>query len=341
VLFLVASGVAEEQGSTDLNQAVLDQLRQVTAALDELSNRLEILEAELAALRKTLDSQSSRRRPGAGPPFDLGGPDAATLQEIVLPEGAGREEIRDYIAAILDASSGQHMFSDRDPQAAMLAKVGRENLDLLLEAMSTYWYALQDYHLQRAVIKLATDEDKGLILEHLAHQPGLVSVVLRKGWEEDARDILLERLAANPDHLPPEWVDAVARLQDPSTYPLLLKYLINGQNRTMTFEAIRNLEGIQLDEAVAQAWKRAGSGRAWDRDSMACVAVGYGHVDALRHIISSLARGSVEDHTARKMHAALLRHVSFVGTLRETAEWFEANKERLVFDPQSREFVTH
>lgn len=96
--------------------------------------------------------------------FDLPGQQGKTsdynakaLADLTLPRGAGRQQMREYVNAILAISKGQKNFGYEDPQVAMLMKVGPYNLDLLMDAAPTSrtW---KDLHIWKAMRELVKEK---------------------------------------------------------------------------------------------------------------------------------------------------------------------------------------
>jgi len=264
----------------------------------------------------------------------VGGPDLDALRRIELPDNPTREQVVDYVSAILMASRGQRGHSSSHPQIAMLKKIGPENLDVLLEKASE---GGDNFYLYWAIKSLVGDEHKPKILNALLADPGLLKVVSSKGWMEDAREILIEGLRKKPDYLPPQWIKTVASFADPDTYDDLKAYLIAGENRKATYEKIKDLPGIDLKETVALAWTNAALDR-WERADMAPVAVQFGHLDALDLIVEAL----VDDcSTCGEIYAPrdlILRHTEARGTNEELNQWYVRHRHNLAFDEKAKVF---
>ncbi len=205
------------------------------------------------------------------------------LEKIILPENPTKNQILEYIRKICIASAKQKSYSSNDPQVSMLIQIGHENLELLLAANFDKGV---DLYAITAILFLVQPEDKKLILEYLPYKKYLVKVVTQNGWEKDAKSILYNGLKQMPPYLPTEWIQAIANLHDPSIYEDLKRYLILGSNKKWTYEAIKTLPGINLEDTVIQAWKNTKHG-SWDRKSFAPIAFKYGQEDALP-VINSL-----------------------------------------------------
>ncbi len=100
----------------------------------------------------------------------------AALDQVRFPENVTEQTVREYIQAIAEATEGQHSWSSRDRQVAMLQKVGPEHVQLLFEEMP------DSYHLQFAVPPLIGEAQKAWVIENLRRHPWLVDVVWKNNW---------------------------------------------------------------------------------------------------------------------------------------------------------------
>ena len=338
VMFLVLGTTlaarAAEPGDYYTDRAILQELHEIRGLLERLARDVAALKEEAKPAEKKAAAPAFPRT-GA---FSSSGPNLEKLGSILFPDDPTEDKVRRYIRDVITASPQQNMFTDSDPQVSMLTTVGTEYLPLLIEALGRTG-GMNDYHLVRAIVDLADERSKALILDALPIHHELIQAVIRNGWEHDARDILVDELRSAHQYLPTEWLKAVAALEDPETYPLLREFFIEGRNRHSSFEAIRHLPIEDMEEAVAEAWRRSRYEHAYEREGMARIAVEYGHMDALEALIEGL---SVDDESgawrARENRAAILRVVDFRGSNAALADWFEQNRERLVFDEDAREF---
>jgi len=334
VSLAMACAAWAQQEEPDVQQAVLDELRQLRQQIEELNRKIEELQGRLD---KVAAGARSGRPSGLPDDWKQRGPDREALGKITLPENPTKDHVREYVARITQVSQRQSVFSSDDPQVPMLVAVGPEHLDVLLEA-ATRGDFFGPYHILEAVKRVAGAQHKQMILDALPHQHELAAVVLARGWATDARETLLAELRAAPQYLPTEWIHAVASLRDPETYDELKRCLIFGGNRAATYDAIRFLPGIELEDAVASAWGLAGIGESYEARSMARIAIGYGHVDALETLIAELDLCAEDPFALRQVRAALLRHTEARGTNEEMRRWFEEHRDDLVFDPEHKLF---
>ena len=232
------------------------------------------------------------------------------------------------------------MFTPDDPQVTLLAEVGEENIELLIDAATqSRW---NNFHTTQAIIRLATAKSKTLVVNALPKNHDLIEAVVRNGWEDDVRETLVsELLAVGPsgyaNYLPEVWIYAVARFGDPETYDALLHYFVHGSNRLSTYDAIRRLPGINIAEHVPEAWQQTRNSHDWERVGMAIVAVAYGEKEALAELFDSLSASDYDYYKGRILRT-ILEHTTAKGSNEALSDWYEANKHALEFDEQTKKF---
>jgi len=310
------------------NPAVLQELQEIRASLSRIENDVsEGRKAEEKPLPVCPSSSFSARKA-----------DPRELSKIHLPEAPTQEQVQKYIRDIQLATQGQNSFSNTDLQVAMLTRLGPENVSLLIEALSL-GSGMNAYHLRSAIINLADDSNKARILEALPIHHELVSAVAKRGWVDDARDILLTELKVSGQRLPTQWIQTVALMNDEESYPLLREYFINESNRSSTYNAICYLPIEDLDGAVAEAWESSRYDQEYERTAMAMIATEYGHLDALTVLIEGLTYGSISEYRISDARGAIMKSTDFRGSNDELAEWFKLNKDQLTFDPETKKFI--
>ncbi|HUK81632.1 MAG TPA: PDZ domain-containing protein [Verrucomicrobiae bacterium] len=262
------------------------------------------------------------------------GADAAALSQIQLPANPTKAQVTDYIAAIAAATKDQKAFSYEDPQIDMLAKVGAENLDALLAAPASL-----AFYVAEVAAEFASDANKASIIGALKGNMNLVRIIVERGWIADARSILIDGLRAHPNYLPSQWIAAVASLNDSSTYGDLTWYLINGQDRLRTYEALQKVPGLDLAAAVDAAWQKVNNVcNVANRTSLTPVALATGHADALGMAVGSLQRLRTDREWLPGDRQLLLQHTTATGTDAEIIQWYNQNKNNLVFDAATAKF---
>jgi len=107
-----------------------------------------------------------------GDPSSEHGADSKALEKIALPQNATKEQVKAYIEEICLASGPQNTFRSDDPQIKMMERVGRANLNLLIENLSTWPQA--SFYALPAIKRLVQDGDRELIIANLSKATKLI-----------------------------------------------------------------------------------------------------------------------------------------------------------------------
>ncbi len=260
---------------------------------------------------------------------------ASALQKIDFPKEPSDENLRLYVAQIIEISQNQTTYTPSDPQIGMLTRLGEEHIQILLDALKSN--NPYNFHLLRAIDRLSTEKSKPQILASLSTAPSLAEILLKNSWQNDARETLIQGL--HQEFLPEDWLRAVASFEDPSTYDALIQHMVHGLNPASTYEVVENLPGIQLDDAVDKTWQRSKHRHGWQADTFAIIAIGYGKVDALEHLIHVLdSRKPDQEYLKDQALQALIEHTTAHGSTEEIRAWYQQNRDHLVFDSADKKF---
>lgn len=265
------------------------------------------------------------------------------IEKITLPENPTKDQIRAYIRKILSVSDSQDSLDLDDLQISMLAKIGEDNLELLLIEGHTHNEAVRSCYIPEAVKRLARPEHKELILKWLDKYPWLITIVQREGWQNDARAILIKKLKECPDRLPNDWLQAVASFHDPSAYDDMTKFFIKTYDKGSVYQVLKKLPGFNLTNAVQQAWQDSKYGYVSQLCAMIPIAMENGDGDALEmgvRIVAGKISGVdscyLDTYGCRK---AIEKFTDAKGSPADIEKWFNENKGKLMFDSQTKKFV--
>jgi len=283
------------------------------------------------------------------------------LRGIHLSPSANDQDAREYVDRLLAVSRTHTYVSPHDREVPLLVMVGPGRLGILIDALGerpATWAA--DEHLMAAIKHLAAEEHKELIIRRLSDRPTLIEVILDKGWEYDARNVLVDAVVAFGKQFVPEaspeaeadrsrsvpsaWFVAVCRLKDPRTYDGLRAYFTMCQFPSYACDVLEHLPDFDLGRAVAEGWTAAKSGRLRPdaKPPMASIAVGYGHLDALEFLVGKLMDQTERSHFWDPRYAlyAIRDHTDYLGPYANVGDWFKRNKDSLAWDKEKRIFVT-
>jgi hypothetical protein len=320
--------VAPDEQATPREAALQKKVEELKARVADLQQKVLDLTLRNQILEVQLQDGAAPAGTVAVPP--TAEPQAADLTDIQLSPNPTKDQVRAYVRAIALASSWRRSCSLNDPQVRMLESVGQGNVDVLVAEMRDAGSATEQY-LEWALEDLVKPEDKALIIAHLRDSPDLIEIVLDRGWTADARDVLLSALRKHPQYLPTQWISAVAALKDPTTYDDLKWYLAHGPNPSHTFDAICDLPGIDLTDAIATAWERSWRD-PYTHTSMAAIAGRYGNRQALETLVQAITQPSSDPSVRDEARSALYLLTGQQSTGATLQKWFDDNKDRLTFD---------
>jgi len=262
---------------------------------------------------------------------------APKLKKIKLPPNATKKQAEEYIAKILIMSKAQNTFSHGDIQIGMLKKVGHKYLQSLLNRMKKVnntgpW----NFHISLAIVSLVEETDKKQILKMLYNHPRLIDAVVKFGWGDDVRDIIFDKIKIS-NSLPINWIVCASQLAQPEDYDALTGYFIRTHIRPFTYNAIKDLPGIKLDNAVAEIWRaNKYSPAGWSKKQAALIAADFGYVDALEVVIE--LRNDRNRYFHRIVYDKMYSLTGQRGSYAELKKWFAANKDKLVFNKKTKKY---
>ncbi|MDW8349381.1 MAG: hypothetical protein RML49_03825 [Verrucomicrobiae bacterium] len=223
-----------------------------------------------------------------------------------------------------------------DLPVELLKRVGRENLDIVIQATQKHRRA--EPWARRVVEVLATDEDRGLIVGELKNHSWLIHVVKDRGWAHAARDVLLEGIRGDCPCRLGVWLETLVSLRDPSTYEDVLKFFVkHGDGES--YRILRAVPEIGLrEEHVREAWEKAWGEKHLKRcRSLLPVALEYGFptaIDALtEHFLE--AQGRVDSGWFEEIRG----YFEFEGGEEEFGRLLREQRERLRYEPERKKWV--
>ena len=327
-----------------------------------LLDRVAALEARVAELENVADDEDDADALNVQPGF--GGPnrraDAGKLKAIDLPQNPTRAQAKAFVDEIFDVSRRQNVFSSDDPQIDLLARVGRDHLDVLFEAAEDGdgFGSGRDMYLPLAIKRLVGPGDADRVIAALPQMPALAGIVAENGWAVQAKPQLLELLGegdgaaehgllgrllglhghAHGSYLDDSVYSAIIATNDADFVPPLIERVRAGQQSSEAYAAAEALgaKGEPLEAAVREAWDRLQENQLdnWERDRFAIIAAGHGHRSALEALVQQARDG---DAWNRDRATTALRELVTVRPLgAPDFEWLDDATRVLVFDKATR-----
>ncbi len=276
---------------------------------------------------------------------------------IVLSDPGDTAEVRAYLRSLVQISypSAPTVFVGAprtSPMVDMYAEVGPENLGLLVRLLGAEHP--HGFFVLNAVDRLATEDHKETVLAAFRDHVHLISVVERFGWEEPARNTLIVHVREQGKQVNPRVVGALARLQDPATYPLLIDYFEHVPMPERIYPAIKDLPGIDLEHSLEVVWEGLYAGRRHEfkwvgLHHFAGVLAGTGNREAFEFLIDritgdppSFAREFTHPPTDRGSVSTTIFQVTQTPddlAANGLSTWLADNRNRLFFDPGASQWV--
>jgi hypothetical protein len=267
-------------------------------------------------------------------------PDMDMLLRVSLPPNPTRSEVINYVNVIYMLSRRQRTELPGDPQVTMLAKVGREHLDVLL-ASSAPGVPMAKYGIH-AIALLVQAEDQQWVFDHLPANHGLVTVIQLKGWCEAARPIFESLLARGPRNVSLDVIECLLQKPKPEYYAALKLYFVTASNAHSAYGLLRTIPGLDLRAELPQAWEYSRSdGNPYAVSYLAPDVLATGYLPAFHFLFEALecevdGRRRIATFDAGTM----IRRYSFAsGSRDEMLAWYAVNKYSLRFDRKSARFV--
>ncbi len=242
-----------------------------------------------------------------------------------LPAKPSKAQAKDYVAKTIAPFKGAAVPKSDAAQVKALAKVGPENADVLIDSLGAD--QAQNALLAFALVKVADDSNKALIVSKLTQKPVLSSVVFAKEWEKDAAPQLLAGLRDSKTGLPYDWLRSSAKVKGPDAKRLLKDHFI----RHPYGAAYSVMEESKIQFAPAELDKAFAGLKAIDRGLDVKMAKA-GSKLALEHVVFAWKSAGKE------CPASTMELAGYKGSAAAFPAWFEANKAKLEFDKDKGRF---
>lgn len=320
---------------TDVTELVRQKTNDEAAALAEKQKQ-----QKLKALRALVSEHIASRT------------DFEAFLDINLPENPSDDQVRDYITAVLNADSKQRSYGQQELQVVLLSKLGRERIPLLLEQLPKYYTGNQyaaTSNLRYAIRNLADDSCHELIKDAILntpqnHQGNMMELLknLQLGPQDKEFFITLlnDQKNSSNSYINYTLIETAAGLNDPEINQILINLVIQSSNLQYNLKRLKSTEGFNMRETMKEAWKYRAGMSSQDQLYAAQYAALNGEAFALDLLVSALTPGSKALKNAQfDPYFALLAAIDFRGTDKEIQDWYEQNKNNLIFDKESGRFT--
>ena len=240
----------------------------------------------------------------------------------------------------------------RDPHTRQLAAFVPAHQDQRQDGLPVMNYPSRGSVIN-AIALGATDAQKPVIIAALEQEPELATVLLARGWTDDARTEILH-LTQYPRRLPLPAIQAIVLFHDPKTYPRQLEEC-DANPDSGVVDALRTLPELQssLDEIISRHWQQdrlvLSEVNLWTMfGSSFQLAMGDGRKSALQRAYLIMADPDFDDGNLDYYLANAFRQHVWMPDLaaskrkhdQEVIAWMRKHRlEDFTFNPELRQFI--
>lgn len=242
------------------------------------------------------------------------------------------------INALIDRIDNSNA-KDREAATELKQRLRHEQMSLVIDRWRPGYPSPGDVLLD-ALEQVVTVDDRAFIVGKYPDKIGLIRLIRKFQWERDVKEKLVDQLSTSSGYLPAGCVEAVAELRDPSTYPALKSYFVNGWNRHITYKAIANLPGMDLRSELPKAWEAALSSS--NRNEAAYLVgpvLDLGYLPALEMVMNELREPSGIPSTILDPALLSSRYLDFSGTAQERLRFWDEHRKELRYDAAQKKFT--
>lgn len=333
-----------------VDQQILEELRLLRQEVAAIGTRMEQLEGKLPTAEAQQTAAEAAAQAEAAMAWERdweqvkADPEALMEIENQITDTLTEAQAFDLVQKLELLSVGQNSWGSSDRQVLLLSKIGRQHPSVLIDAMQMN--GLRHY-VEYAIPTVDWTKHQDLVLRNLAEAPELVTVVIRRGWLDEAAPTLVDELS-HRQRLPIEWVRAAATVATPDERGALVNYFVQSDSWQIdeVYQILRRAEGVDLDGAVERAWEQRRFDDADERVAVAAIAINHGHADALAELVEALPDDQAEQHPHHFMmhkqtpRTAILRATEARGTNDELRGWYESHRDHLVFDARKKKWLS-
>ena len=275
------------------------------------------------------------------------------LAELVLPDNPTREQC-ELFANQLRGYRSNDVGAELSKRATKkMGSVPVEHIGVLTQILAEN--GATEYNIRLALEQFDPESYRKIVVDGFAEDPSLIFLVARNGWYQDVKEELTAKLKSGflaPPRMGPIWFQAFVEVAEPEHHELLHKRTLNYNDLRWKLYLLDTLEGYDFARTVNSLWanltpkQREQGGYNIDY-VLQPYAIRNGNINALAYAVEKLINPyggmtSTNYNTAVRIiitpEILIRRHLDFRGTHAEIAEWFNANRDKLVFDTFTQRF---
>ena len=290
---------------------------------------------------------------------------AEQIDKLQLPENPTRAQCEAFIAElrVLVVKRGTFNFRN-DTAITKLNSIPVEHISLLVQIVYNRFapenFKNFGYFARHAIKRYDPESYRKIAIDGLAEDPSFMLLIAENGWYEAAKDTIITRLEKTEPFtdLPMYWFQAFVEVAEPEHHELLHRMALNfnvSSARTVTakLSLLERLEGYDFAYTANACWAKIAPELGKTRSSylkeiISPIVIRSGNIDAMAYAVEQTINpdGGMRN-TDFNTHLSnintpdylIRRHLDFRGTHQEIADWFNANREKLVFDRFTQRFV--
>lgn len=321
----------------------------VRALEQDAESNAEAANAELdAALKKAKEQRELERQIEAARQErerDL----TTQINAIKLPDNPSRKDSIDYVRALrVKAEQMWEVDGPREPLIAKMQAVPAVHVDLVVTeyAMDTRLFVAA----KKRLVALNLDDQtlKQRIIENLSTNPDAIGLVVRNGWCESVKPVIVDKVLKAEGELDKAWFNAAVEIKEPKLYPKLHELTVNAKQPLELLEMLQALPDYDLTNTIDRIWRlerRTNRTQIGDQVSepnrftkyeLARIATQQGSIDALGWLIDRLPDAydfsNAYPDAVNTGRLRVIPYIDYRGDNQQIKAWYKSNRDKLVFD---------
>lgn len=300
----------------------------------ELRDKMRELERKLQETRTEFQQKAEQQRQKVQEDAKK------AIEEVNLPKNPTRKQCEEFVAELRKATEGRRSFSSSDPVTMKLKELPPEHFDLLITEM-TDRTSLR-YYANYAMREIEPEKLRERFVNSLGDNPNNIGIIVMHGWTEDVRDEVISYMKTADSSVTPAWFQAAVEINEPALYPKLHEITTNSRYAGQFINMLEMLPEYDLAHTIDVCWQKSREGKlSVSYSTFAQKASEFGNVDALGVLIDQLRSSSSylsHSSTYNIRRTNVLRYIDYRGSNTDIQEWYEANKDKLVFDQFRKRF---
>ncbi len=265
--------------------------------------------------------------------------DAQAIDRASLPANFTDQQLEAYLDQIILNLSQDWNWQIRDTTRQKLQAIGAHGLPALLRRLPLEW-SVENEMILPVVTNLVTREQLPDLRAALQRDDQVADVFISKGWEADARDVLVARLSDHRQPMTSSALRIAAGARDPATYgDLRWQFVHLNYGHDQVIEALEQCPGFDAAGAVRDAWLNVRLG-VTSGPGLAFLAARQGLPDALNTAIVTAQQTQDNSESEQRRHLSELAALTgYMGDTNNILSWVVNNRDRLHYDPAQQRYL--